>query len=111
MNILSASDYEKAVHSQNACNLSGLVYSFARVMEKICYESHARNTGTDWKNKHPICALFAEQISHLSGCGTTSNPNYMAHSEFCEAMAEGNHDRAKEIFPEYAPLQKETVDG
>ena len=63
---VTASDYEKAVLSQEACNLSGVVFSFADAMGKICKESRNKADGTEWKNSHPICRLYAEQICHLT---------------------------------------------
>jgi hypothetical protein len=59
-------DYQTALNSQSACNLSGVVFSFAEIMQRICDEAHEKGEGTDWKNLHPICRLFAEQIAHLS---------------------------------------------
>lgn len=59
-------DYESAIHSQTACNLSGLIYSFANVIKRICTEARIKNHGTDWKNNHSICRLYAEQIYHLT---------------------------------------------
>jgi hypothetical protein len=58
--------YQEALDSQSACNLSGIVFSFARAMEAICDEARANSEGTEWKNHHAICKLFAEQISHLT---------------------------------------------
>lgn len=71
--LLSPSDYQMALHAQSACNLSGIVISFADVMKKICTEAAAKGHGTEWKNKHPIARLYAEQISHLTGGGMTSD--------------------------------------
>lgn len=59
-------DYQAALHSQAACNLSGIVFSFAQIMQRICDEAHEKGKGTDWKNEHAICRLFAEQIMHLT---------------------------------------------
>lgn len=64
---LTERDYQDAVFSQTACNLSGIVFAFARVMQKICNEAERDGHGTDWRNSHPIARLYAEQIAHLSG--------------------------------------------
>lgn len=61
-----AGDYEMAIFSQSACNLSGIVFEFARVMEKICEESNRDGHGTEWKNTHEIARLYSEQIRHLT---------------------------------------------
>jgi hypothetical protein len=77
---LESSDYKKAIFSQTACNLSGIVFEFARVMQKICDEAGREGHGTDWKNTHPICVLYAEQILHLSG----GSKKYFEAHKFCE---------------------------
>lgn len=64
---LTERDYQNAVCSQNACNLSGIVFEFARVMQKICNEAQREGHGTKWRNNHPIARLYAEQITHLTG--------------------------------------------
>ena len=72
-------DYQAALHSQSACNLSGVVFSFAQIMQRICDEANEKGEGTDWKNLHPICRLFAEQIMHLTG-----KTDYFEASKICE---------------------------
>jgi hypothetical protein len=52
---------------QDACNLSGVVFSFARSMERLCVLSREQNNGTDWRNKHIVAKLFADKIMHLAG--------------------------------------------
>ena len=66
MSHLEPRDYDEALLSQGACNLSGIVHSLSRVMDKIWKEARELGKGTDWVNNHPICRLYAEQISHLS---------------------------------------------
>ena len=62
MDQLTKHDYQTAMDVQSACNLSGVILSFARVIVKI-------PGGTDARNRHPICRLYAEQIAHLTGAG------------------------------------------
>ena len=64
---LTAQDYRNAIDVQNACNLSGVVFSFAKVMQKICDEARDLGKGTDWKNNHPIAVLYASKVSSLAG--------------------------------------------
>lgn len=59
-------DYQKAIHSQSACNVSGLVKSLAEVLDRIWEEAREQKKGTDFVNQHPITRLYAEQISFLS---------------------------------------------
>lgn len=87
-------DFADAIAVQNACNLSGVVFSFSRVMQRICNEASAKGHGTEWKNRHPIVRMYAEQIAHLSGAGMPSDEGCSyskAHAE-CDA-------RSKEQVP------------
>ena len=43
---LTPHDYDEALWSQEACNLSGIVFAFAESMQKICNESHRDGHGT-----------------------------------------------------------------
>ena len=63
---LTFEDYKTALVIQDACNLSGVVHSFSRMMNKIWEEAHKTQKSTDWVNKHPIAILFADKIAHLS---------------------------------------------
>jgi hypothetical protein len=71
--MLTKKDYQDALNVQSACNLSGVIKSFAEVMKKIFDEGFNEHKGTDWINQHPICRLYAEQIAFLTGSGTPSN--------------------------------------
>jgi hypothetical protein len=64
--MLKKIDYQNALRTQSACNLSGIVHSFSEMLPKIWAEAREAGEGTDWVNEHPICILFAEQISHLA---------------------------------------------
>jgi len=62
--------WQAALNVQSACNLSGVVISFAGVMRAICEEFNSlpvEEQTTEWKNKHPIAVLFVTQIYHLTG--------------------------------------------
>jgi len=83
---LSPKDYQDAVHAQDACNLSGIVISFASVVKKIWAEARAIEKGTDWVNTHPICVLYASKIGSLA-----HSEDYDAYSkayDFCKTEAE-----------------------
>lgn len=65
---LSAKDYQAAIGIQDACNLSGVVHSFSKVISKVWAEARAtENESTDWVNSHPICIVYANKISSLVG--------------------------------------------
>ena len=54
-----------ALDVQNACNLSGVVRSFAEVTHVLWLEASKLEKGTDWVNQHPISVLFADKIASL----------------------------------------------
>ena len=63
--MLTPSDYRDAIQVQDACNLSGVVLAWARLMEKVCQEANETGKGTDWKNSHPLNVLFASKVYSL----------------------------------------------
>lgn len=80
---------QAALDVQTACNLSGVVRSFARITETLWAEARNRSQGTEWVNKHPIAQLFAVQIAHLAtGCCLIGDSfdYHKAHAE-CERLA------------------------
>lgn len=74
---LSANDYQSAIDVQDACNLSGVLFSFNRIMNKICNVSNLQELGTEWKNTHPICTLYLDKMVdlNLKGNRNISNMN------------------------------------
>jgi len=80
--MLTAKDYQSAIDSQNACNLSGIVRSWSELLGRIWDEARERDEGTDWVNRHPINRLFVEQAAHLIGAGSPRNSDsyYEAHN-------------------------------
>ncbi len=57
-----------AMDIQNACNLSGVVQSFARTLSRLrVLLDEQGQGGTDKVNRHPISVLFADKIAHLAG--------------------------------------------
>jgi hypothetical protein len=87
----SANDYELALGSQTACNLTAIVRSLAQVSEEIWAEARRKSMGTDYVNAHPICRLYAEQISYLSTknfeSDSPTHDSWMKAIEFCERMS------------------------
>ena len=83
-------DYQKALMSQDACNLSGIVFEFAKVMERICAQAHAERLGTEWKNTHAICRLYAEQIYFLAS-GKEWKEAYIECFKKANAVEEETH--------------------
>ena len=59
--------YKAALDVQDACNLSGVVTSFAKILGLIWEEARAKGKGTDYVNRHPVAILFADKINSLTG--------------------------------------------
>jgi len=55
--------WEAALAAQSACNLCGVVISFAAAMRALASDG----LDTDARNRHPIAVLFATQVAHLTG--------------------------------------------
>ena len=67
-NRLTPADYQRAIDVQDACNLSGVVHAFSKVMTKIWEEARATgNVSADWVNRHPIAVLYSSKIDELTG--------------------------------------------
>jgi uncharacterized protein (UPF0548 family) len=56
-----------AIEVQDACNLSGVAFSFAEAMQAICDEQCRLGEGTDWKNRNPVAQLFLWKMVDLAG--------------------------------------------
>ncbi len=81
--------FKTAIEVQEASNLSGVVYQFARDMKIICEEVRAAGGGTDAINHHAVCRLYAEQIAWLSGAGSCPNHrSYLRAHDECEKRAD-----------------------
>ncbi len=56
-----------ALDIQNACNLSGIVISFSKIISEVRARLESEGSGgTDYVNNHPVCVLFADKIAHLT---------------------------------------------
>jgi len=65
---LGAHDYKRALQIQDACNLSGVVIAFRRVLSKLWEEAdRCPGRGTSWVNTHPISVLYSSKIASLTG--------------------------------------------
>ena len=58
---LTAKDYQRALDVQDACNLSGIVHSFAAVLPLIMEE--VKSTEGVWR--HPISVMYVSKIDSL----------------------------------------------
>jgi hypothetical protein len=66
--MLTKDDYQCALDVQDACNLSGVAFAFARFMQKLCDEG----MDTDERNTHPIAQLWVDKMAHLTGTQSQS---------------------------------------
>ena len=73
---------KEAIDVQSACNLSGLVFGWARAMKRLC--ELFPHLGTDARNAHPINVLWADKCISLAGLH-----NYGVAMTECRALAEG----------------------
>lgn len=55
----------EALSVQDACNLSGVVHSYARAVSRL--RALLPDAGTEAINQHPICQLWADKCSSLAG--------------------------------------------
>jgi len=76
---------QSALDVQDACNLSGVVFSFARAMQAIC-DSPERGD-TESRNNHPIVTMYLLKLSELNGCGSTLHDSYEAAEARCKELA------------------------
>jgi hypothetical protein len=56
-----------AIDVQDACNLTGVIYSFSECMSDLRLLARAEGwEGTDKLNRHPIAVLFSSKIASLT---------------------------------------------
>jgi hypothetical protein len=75
---------KNALQVQDACNLSGVVKSFAKDFDAIWNEAREQNKGTDYVNTHPICRLYLEQIAYLVCGGNLDFDSYDVATKYCQ---------------------------
>lgn len=73
---------------QSACNLSGVVRSWATITEILWEEARRQNAGTAFVNTHPICQLFAFQAAYLAWGTEPHCDVYSAAYTACKRLAE-----------------------
>ena len=72
--MLSPKDYRDAISVQDACNLSGVVFAWALILERMA------GMDTNARNHHPINVLFASKVASLTNC-EDSNAFHQAYLE------------------------------
>lgn len=57
---------QQALQVQDACNLSGVLYSWAEAMREL--RDMDPDHDTEFYNTHPLNVLYASKVSSLTGC-------------------------------------------
>lgn len=89
---------QMALHVQDACNLSGIVFSFAKLMEDLCEASDFLNKGTDWKNKHPLCVLFLDKCAGLASNSIGDTESFHEAYDWCQEKVTDTFEDTPEQF-------------
>lgn len=58
---------QKAIDVQDACNLSGVLHTFTKVITMLWKHARLQNEGTDWVNQHAIVIVFLDKLNSLAG--------------------------------------------
>lgn len=88
---------QQALNVQDACNLSGVVHTFGRMMTEL----HEQNHGTDWINQHPLAVLFSDKVDHLTG----TQGLWASTTSWAYAWAQATADGDREGFEYDAPAE------
>ena len=78
-----------ALDIQDACNLSGVVHSFAEAVSAIWEEAHRTGKGTAWVNEHDIVTLFVDKLTDLN-CKREVRRDYFDATAAVRSIANGN---------------------
>lgn len=66
---LTVRDYADAINVQDACNLSGVLYSFEKVVDRIEATFKVHPEAGVVAGLHPIAVLYVSKIVSLTKCG------------------------------------------
>jgi hypothetical protein len=92
---------QEAMLVQDACNLSGVVHSFSRMMEVIWQEARDKGEGTSYVNTHPIVKIMLDKLVMLAF------ENY--HNSSKEVM--DAFDKVRQLAADEAASQEENTNG
>lgn len=94
---ISEKTWEQGLHSQSACNLSGLAHFLVRILDEL--RANGIN-GTDALNTHPLVRLVVAQMAHLAygsfDCNTGNKWQRAYQSAEIETGRHPYYDRALE---------------
>lgn len=78
---VSVRDAKDALVVQNACNISGVIFSMAECMKRLC--EHPRCTGTAWRNHHPVIVMYLTQCVFLSTGDSVDHRTWLDAEALC----------------------------
>ncbi len=78
---------QEAIDVQGACNLSGVVISFTRVIQEL--KLHYPGLSTTEFNHLPINAMWADKIASLTGIQNMKMVEYSGIYDKVKALSEG----------------------
>ena len=58
--------WQEALDVQDACNLSGVLKSFAHMIDDVWAEAREVGQATEYFNQHPIVRLWIDKLCHLA---------------------------------------------
>ncbi len=89
--------YQHALQVQDACNLSGVLYDWARHMKVLRKVMWNTKKDQEWLNSHPVNILFADKVASLVRMqdlsGDTVDRYHIAYIE-AEKIVEEYSDQA-----------------
>ncbi len=74
---------KSALNVQDACNLTGVVHSFSKILTEL--RALEPDKGTDYFNRHPISVLFSSKIASLTY--SNSSAEFSNAYNACELLA------------------------
>jgi hypothetical protein len=72
--------------------LSGVAFSLAKDMQVLCDVAHLLGRGTEWRNRHPVARMYAEQLLYLSGGGYGNQESWCRAHKWCSQVVAGGLD-------------------
>mgnify|MGYP001598560898 FL=1 len=64
--MVSKETYRRWYDAMDACNSSGLIHDFPKVVDEIWAEARELNEGTEYVNSHPLIVIFADKLLQLA---------------------------------------------
>lgn len=58
--------YQTALNVQDACNMSGVLFSFAECMKTINEEMRKQGEGEDYRRQHPVVIMFLSKLNSMA---------------------------------------------